>query len=235
MESDDEELYYDHVSCVKCNRNIHYNKGRFFCKFCNIFFYNPGKRRENRSRVTLKNVNKVNHFRKILNQLRNIRISQEEINTFVNYILNSKIERKDVDICIVEKYISSFSLCTDSKYHLLNYILFNKLVPNIEEINNAVKVFQSFIYFIHNINPTFTIKYDFYIDRIFSFLKINYVYNKKCYKDNVKKNKDYLFWNKFIRSCIGMNDEQIIKTLDYDVEEEELNNDIPLTQLDGYF
>lgn len=196
------DRFYDSMMCDICHRNTYYNNGRCYCINCKKIYYTRFKKVDNRSRISMKNNCKMQHFKTKLNELLNYNLSSEVLAEFLKYIEKHKIAKEDVNICIVENFIKTItSAPTESmmKYHLLNIVLHGRSKPTLSEITKVIDIFQIFINFIQDLEPNFTMKYDFYVMKIFQYLQIPYNYSKKEFKDNTKRNKDNCYWNKFIQ------------------------------------
>jgi len=168
--------------------------------------YIPYKRYENRSKVNLKNNCKIIHFKKLLQDLLTTKIPDQLRSIFNKFITDNNITKEKINICIVERFAKfyNFKLLAPIKYQLLNSILFNRDKPTQEEADRAIEVFNIFVVFIHDISPQYTMKYDFYLNKIFNYLQIPYDYSKITYKDNIKNNKDMIYWRKFIKYGISL-------------------------------
>ena len=196
------DRFYDTMMCDLCHRNTYYNNGKYYCINCKRICYTKFKKSDNRCRISIKNNCKMQHFKQILNNLINYNLSNEVKEDFRKYMAENGITKDNINICVVENFIRTISTSTQDtmlKYHLLNLILYNRSKPTINEIAEVINVFQIFILFIQDIEPNFTMKYDFYVMKIFQYLNIQYNFSKKEFKDNTKKNKDNCYWNKFVK------------------------------------
>lgn len=199
----DEDSVYDHICCVRCSRNVEYHKLRCYCQYCDLYFYISSRNRTGRTRVILKNNNKLKHFKKILSNIYSTNVPNTVLKKFDVFLECNNISKQDVDICIVDYYIAKYDVnCDLYRYHLLNYARFGITVPPLASMKDAADIFQMFINFIHELIPNYTIKYEFFINKIFVYLKVNYQLEKRSYKDNTKKNKDELYWSKFLINVI---------------------------------
>lgn len=196
------DKFYDTVMCDICHRNTYYSNGRYYCINCKRICYTRFKRTDNRCRISVKNNCKMQHFKQILNNLLNYNITPSILECFYEYLDKNSITRENINICVVENFVKTISNTTQDnmlKYQLLNIVLYDRAKPSISEINNVIDIFQAFILFIQDLEPNFTMKYDFYVMKIFQYLKIRYNFTKREFKDNTKKNKDNCYWTKFLR------------------------------------
>lgn len=200
------DKFYNTITCTKCSRNVYYHKAKYYCINCRMTLYIPYKRYENRSKVNLKNNCKIIHFKKLLQDLLTTKIPDQLRSIFNKFITDNNITKEKINICIVERFAKfyNFKLLAPIKYQLLNSILFNRDKPTQEEADRAIEVFNIFVVFIHDISPQYTMKYDFYLNKIFNYLQIPYDYSKITYKDNIKNNKDMIYWRKFIKYGISL-------------------------------
>lgn len=198
------DKFYDNITCDLCYRNTYYSNSRYYCINCKRICYTRFKKVDNRSRITIKNNCKMQHFKQILNELVSYNISDIVREMFDQYIQDNNITADNINICIVENFIKNYVTAqskTDNmlKYQLLNKVLYNREKPTMQEIEDACEVFQTFILFIQEQESNFTMKYDFYVMKIFKYLNIEYNFSKREFKDNTKKNKDNCYWNKFLK------------------------------------
>lgn len=196
------DRFFDVMMCDMCNRNTYYNNGKCYCINCRKIFYVRYKKQDNRSRLAVRNNCKIQHFKMKMNELMKYSLLEEVYNDFLDYIDRHRIQKEDINICVVENYVQTITESTPHpvmKYHILNRYLYGRAKPTIEEVNAVIEVFQIFVTFIQEIESNFTMKYDFYVMKIFEYLKIPYNYSKREFKDNTKKNKDNCYWNKFLQ------------------------------------
>lgn len=201
------DKFYNTITCDRCHRNTYYNNYRYYCISCKNMFYTRFRKVDNRCKISVKNNCKIQHFKKILHELMSYNIPEPiwlEYNTFLTKM---NINNTNINICVVDRFlkqIGSHNIFVIGKYHLLNKILYDRVKPSVEEINESIKIFNVFITFIQDIDPSFTMKYDFYVHKIFKLLDVKYDFSKMEYKDNSKKNKDTCNWTKFVK--YGLNE-----------------------------
>lgn len=216
------DKFYDTVTCDLCYRNTYYSNGRYYCINCRRVCYTRFRRSDNRCRISIKNNCKMQHFKQILSELISYNVPDTVMDEFKDFIEKNSFCYDNINICVVENFIkNNISGKPDNmlKYQLLNKVLYNKEKPTDEDIQRAIEIFQSFIYFIQDLDSNFTMKYDFYVMKIFQYLNIKYNFSKREFKDNTKKNKDSCYWNKFIK--YGLKQYQLDKALSIPEDDED--------------
>lgn len=194
------DSFYDNLRCDICDCNTYYTNGKYYCVNCKRTCYTKFKRIDNRSRINVKNNCKIQHFKQLLNRLMSYNTPDVIVEDFRQYLREASIKDSDVNICVVENFLhSNYSHDLIIKYQLLNIITRGRGRPTDEEVTRCIEVFQSFLLFVQDIETNFTMKYDFYIMKIFNHLGIDYDFSKREFKDNTKKNKDSCYWEKFIK------------------------------------
>ena len=196
------DKFYDTITCDLCYRNTYYSNGKYYCINCKRVCYTRFRRSDNRCRISIKNNCKMQHFKQVLSELISYNIPNQVRENFDEFLASKNITSKNINICIVENFIKSkISEKPDNmlKYQLLNKVLYNREKPSSIDIQRTVEIFQEFLYFIQELDSNFTMKYDFYVMKIFQYLNIEYNFSKREFKDNTKKNKDSCYWNKFIK------------------------------------
>ena len=218
MENYANDRFYNTITCTKCGRSLYYNKFKYYCINCRMTLYIPHKKYENRSKVNLRNNCKIIHFKKLLQDILSTNIPDPLKKLFNTYISTNNITKDEINICIIDRFVKHTGLKIPStiKYQLLNSVMHNRDKPSQEEANKAIEIFNIFISFIHDISPQYTMKYDFYLNKIFKYLGVNYDYSKITYKDNIKNNKDMIYWTKFIKYGISLYSDKEILSIPID-------------------
>jgi len=165
----------------------------------------PYKKYENRSKVNLRNNCKTIHFKKLLQDLICSSVTPQLREQYFKFLADFNITPDKISICTIDKFSKYLGIKITSpiKYQLLNSVINGRDKPSMEEVNEAIELFNVFVSFIHDISPQYTMKYDFYLNKIFMHLNIKYDYSKIAYKDNIKNNKDMIYWTKFVKYGIS--------------------------------
>ena len=212
-------MRYKGEPCIYCAKPTLLFNAKSFCTFCSSSFFNI-RSMEKASRLSLKNNNKISHFKKFLHYILNNNCTHNDISLYHKYLADNNIQHED--IFVVEAFLAENNKQYLNKYIFLN-LNFECNMTKSEIIDQSVAIFQSFLTYISTYKVCHTIKYEFYITKIFDYLHIPFVMTKKSYKDNTKRSEDNLIWNKFIKYGFKNTEHFLIQSLH---EEEYVHEEI---------
>lgn len=217
-------------TCYSCKRIATiYNQQGLYCNICDRMFYNYGYKTSSEIKTTTKINNKKTHFKKILSSLKLIYIPESYLSNFDKIITSRNIRIEDVDINLVKWYLNTLNIRnTIMCFIMLNLIKNRKQSLDRFELEEACELFNEFIMFAHNIYPNFTVRYDFFIDKVLRFNNISFTFKSRNYKDVSRKNIYQMIWDKFleyINEKLKVTFRTFIPQQLYEVEEEIIISD----------
>lgn len=162
-------------------------------------FYNYGHKSLVEGRTNVKINNKKSHFKKILTSLRMIYIPASYLSEFDRIITLRGIKVDEVDINLIKWFLGTYNVKnTIVSFIMLNLVKNQRQSLDSSELETACDIFNEFIIFVHNLYPNFTVRYDFFIDKVLRFNNVNLCFKPRNYKDISRKNIYQIIWDRFL-------------------------------------
>jgi hypothetical protein len=188
------------VVCYSCKRStVISNEQGMYCHLCDRIFYHNGTHSLSEGRTNVKINNKKTHFKKLLTSMGMLYVPYEYIQQFKHLLSSRNIKLDDVDINLVKWFLNTYNVkSTIVSFIMLNIIKNDKPSLTNSELEKSCDTFNEFIIFVHNLYPNFTVRYDFFIDKVLAYHNIDMSFKQRSYKDVTRKNIYQIIWDRFL-------------------------------------